>query len=290
MGASNSKSCRPPVVSDQTGAVIKSPNASKIPKPNTKLSFNENKRNTQIIKSPTASKIPEPGAFLSSKKGNSQIEGVAELGTKYESGVNSAFAEEPEFENDEIPVAKSNAAKVVKASNGSNESNTAKVENVAPPAKSKPFNIIKSSNTTEEKIKKLEMFDDKSIQEVNKDGKTPLQYAIETDNDAIIPLLIQKSEYIDQPDKDGKTALHYAIINNKPDIIKLLLQNGALVDAVDLQDHSAIDYANISPLSENMKKELRNKTLLTQGGGRRRRRKTQRQRKQNQTRKTKSRK
>jgi uncharacterized protein len=70
---------------------------------------------------------------------------------------------------------------------------------------------------------------------LDNDGRTPLDYAANYGNAAMITLLLEGGARIDYRDKFGGTALHWAAQGGSVEAIALLLQAKAPVDATDRQ-------------------------------------------------------
>jgi ankyrin repeat protein len=69
----------------------------------------------------------------------------------------------------------------------------------------------------------------------DKDGYTPLHYAVKHTNLAIITLLLKKNADIHAVDSWGNTPLHYAAVyNQNPAIIGFLIENGANINAKNI--------------------------------------------------------
>jgi len=101
---------------------------------------------------------------------------------------------------------------------------------------------------------------DALINEKNKDGKTALMYAIETKNEDIIELLVDKildklewanenydrtEDDIDTSDKNGNTALMYAILEDiHPSIIQSILNCGAEVFQYNKEGETTLHFAS----------------------------------------------
>lgn len=66
-----------------------------------------------------------------------------------------------------------------------------------------------------------------NINQVDKDGKTPLIIAIDKRINEIVIYLIDKGANIDQEDNDGNTALFHSVMTGNYDITKHILERGA---------------------------------------------------------------
>jgi serine/threonine-protein phosphatase 6 regulatory ankyrin repeat subunit B len=67
----------------------------------------------------------------------------------------------------------------------------------------------------------------------DKDGKTPLHWALENNSINLAELLIQGGAEVNAQDKDGWTPLHWAAEKNHAAVVELLIKSGAEVNAKD---------------------------------------------------------
>jgi uncharacterized protein len=75
------------------------------------------------------------------------------------------------------------------------------------------------------------------INQVDKDGRTPLMHAVLSENaDAkMIAFLVEKGADLDSADKAQQwTALHFAARDQKAEIVEILVQGGARIDPADI--------------------------------------------------------
>ncbi|KAK3940661.1 hypothetical protein QBC46DRAFT_353953 [Diplogelasinospora grovesii] len=77
----------------------------------------------------------------------------------------------------------------------------------------------------------------------DKDGRTPLSWAAEKGNEAIVKLLLQNGVDFNAKDTDGRTPLMWATLKGHEAIVKLLLENGVDVNAKDLFDQTPLIWA-----------------------------------------------
>lgn len=84
------------------------------------------------------------------------------------------------------------------------------------------------------------------MQDVNsadREGKTPLHYAVIGQNAKTLALLIENEARVDIADNVGKTPLYYAVANNQTEMIKTLVGANAKVDVVDKLGRPLLCYA-----------------------------------------------
>jgi hypothetical protein len=67
----------------------------------------------------------------------------------------------------------------------------------------------------------------------DRDGRTPLLWAVAEEREAVVRLLLDQGAEVDSRDKDGDTALSWAAKMGNETIVKLLLEQGAEVDSRD---------------------------------------------------------
>ncbi|EFA80306.1 ankyrin repeat-containing protein [Heterostelium album PN500] len=72
---------------------------------------------------------------------------------------------------------------------------------------------------------------------------TPLHYAIDTANLAVIRMLIIAGSKLDLIDSDGEAAAHYAIRESRTDALRLLLQSGANPNLANDDGESLLHFA-----------------------------------------------
>ncbi|KAH6687258.1 hypothetical protein F5X68DRAFT_152764 [Plectosphaerella plurivora] len=78
------------------------------------------------------------------------------------------------------------------------------------------------------------------------DGRTALNHAIETGNEAIVGLLLDNGAHVNRPDQYGKTALIHASTSGNENVIQLLLDSGACVNHLDHGGRTALIHASMS--------------------------------------------
>ena len=76
-------------------------------------------------------------------------------------------------------------------------------------------------------------------------GMTVLHHAVERDNEAMIPLLLQHGANVSAVDLQRRTPLHTAIEARRENMVHLLLQHGADTSAKDLRGHDALSAAKV---------------------------------------------
>ncbi|XP_019857514.1 PREDICTED: ankyrin repeat domain-containing protein 39 homolog, partial [Amphimedon queenslandica] len=64
------------------------------------------------------------------------------------------------------------------------------------------------------------------VNALDKNNRTPLFDAIDSDNIEIVEVLLNNGAKTDVVDKSGETPLHYACMTGKADIVKLLITKG----------------------------------------------------------------
>jgi len=89
----------------------------------------------------------------------------------------------------------------------------------------------------------LEMGADPSVVS---NGKTPIMYAVQSKEPAMLRQLIKYGADLDQPAKKGNTAVINAARYGKLSCVKLLVENGADVEVKNNAGMTALDYANTS--------------------------------------------
>jgi len=77
----------------------------------------------------------------------------------------------------------------------------------------------------------------------NKDGYTPLHYAVSGNSKEMAELLIAKGADIDAKEKNGYTPLHYAVSGNSKEMAELLIAKGADINAKDKDGNTPLLYA-----------------------------------------------
>ena len=80
----------------------------------------------------------------------------------------------------------------------------------------------------------------------DKNEKTALMYAAETDNAEMVKSLIEAGAEVNVKDKSGKTALMYAAQKGSTDNVRILLDAKAEVNARDEDGRTALMYAAIN--------------------------------------------
>jgi len=73
-------------------------------------------------------------------------------------------------------------------------------------------------------------------------SRTPLSYAAESGQEAVVKLLLEKGAVIDSSDDRGRTPLSYAAESGNDGMVKMLLQYGAVPNVRDLDGLTAEDY------------------------------------------------
>ncbi|KAF2190046.1 ankyrin, partial [Zopfia rhizophila CBS 207.26] len=71
------------------------------------------------------------------------------------------------------------------------------------------------------------------VDSADRDGRTPLTYAVWNGNVAVVKLLIKAGARVDLKDEIGGMPLTYAVVNGREEVIKLLLKGGTRVDLED---------------------------------------------------------
>ncbi|WP_265021508.1 ankyrin repeat domain-containing protein [Wolbachia endosymbiont (group A) of Icerya purchasi] len=77
----------------------------------------------------------------------------------------------------------------------------------------------------------------------DKDGVTPLHWAVEDNNKELAKLLIKHGADVDARNRDKHTPLHYAAVHGYVEIAKYLIDNGANVNAQDQDEHIPLYFA-----------------------------------------------
>jgi len=109
--------------------------------------------------------------------------------------------------------------------------------------------LIKRCNSTlkkedEPKLRKLiDLMIQKgsNVNSLNKQGKSPLVYAIENENEEVIKLLIKNSVSLNQKTEDNIFPLNIAIKRNNINIVKLLVNTGANIDISESNSEHKVD-------------------------------------------------
>jgi uncharacterized protein len=83
----------------------------------------------------------------------------------------------------------------------------------------------------------------KSVDTLDREGRTPLFYAARDGDTAIVAELLRHGANVNAKDKNLKTALHFAANEYQPEVAKLLLANGANVDAQDVNGNTPLSNA-----------------------------------------------
>jgi len=97
--------------------------------------------------------------------------------------------------------------------------------------KTNPAELYKAiSNGNLDDVKALATKINLNISSDGRRGKTPLIWAVEHQQVAIVEFLLSQKVSINSQDKEKNTALHYATKNNDDICIKLLCNHGALID------------------------------------------------------------
>lgn len=68
------------------------------------------------------------------------------------------------------------------------------------------------------------------LNQLDRDGFTPLQVAVRKGRIAITRLLLKQGVAVDQPDHEGHTALYHAVLGGRTRIADLLLKAGAKIE------------------------------------------------------------
>ncbi|WP_264707049.1 ankyrin repeat domain-containing protein [Wolbachia endosymbiont (group A) of Acrocera orbiculus] len=77
----------------------------------------------------------------------------------------------------------------------------------------------------------------------DKDGVTPLHWAVADNNKELAKLLIKHGADVDARNRDKHTPLHYAAVHGYVEIAKYLIDNGANVNAQDQDEHIPLYFA-----------------------------------------------
>ncbi|KAB2978602.1 MULTISPECIES: ankyrin repeat domain-containing protein [unclassified Wolbachia] len=77
----------------------------------------------------------------------------------------------------------------------------------------------------------------------DKDGMTPLHWAVADNNKELAKLLIKHRADVDARNRDKHTPLHYAAVHGYVEIAKYLIDNGANVNAQDQDEHIPLYFA-----------------------------------------------
>ncbi|WP_082942385.1 ankyrin repeat domain-containing protein [Wolbachia endosymbiont of Nomada ferruginata] len=77
----------------------------------------------------------------------------------------------------------------------------------------------------------------------DKDGVTPLHWAVADNNKELAKLLIKHGADVDVRNRDKHTPLHYAAVHGYVEIVKYLIDNGANVNAQDEDGHIPLHFA-----------------------------------------------
>ncbi len=103
---------------------------------------------------------------------------------------------------------------------------------------------IKKINNAVLKNTKILIDKGTNLNEVDKEGRTPLSIASRTDSREAVRLLIGTGADVDARDEDKRTALMWAsMFNENPEMIQLLIDAGADVNARDDTGRTALTYA-----------------------------------------------
>ncbi|MCX3064712.1 ankyrin repeat domain-containing protein [Wolbachia endosymbiont of Drosophila pseudotakahashii] len=81
------------------------------------------------------------------------------------------------------------------------------------------------------------------IDSQDKDGVTPLHWAVADNNKELAKLLIKHGADVDARNRDKHTPLHYAAVHGYVEIAKYLIDNGANVNAQDQDEHIPLYFA-----------------------------------------------
>lgn len=101
-------------------------------------------------------------------------------------------------------------------------------------------------------IVKLLLEKSADVNAMDKNGGTPLTYAVLGGNNPIVgedidiktvKLLLEHGAYANEMNSNGTTVLMIAATYGHPNLIKLLIENGANVNAKDIDGKTAFDYA-----------------------------------------------
>ena len=82
-----------------------------------------------------------------------------------------------------------------------------------------------------------------SVDELDREGRTPLFYAARDGDSSIVAELIRLGANVNARDKNLETALHFAARAYQPELIRLLLSKGANVNAQDAFGNTALSRA-----------------------------------------------
>ena len=79
-----------------------------------------------------------------------------------------------------------------------------------------------------------------NVDALDREGRTPLFYAVQKGDTAIVAELVQHGAKINARDKNAETPLHFAARAHQPGVAELLLKNGADVHAQDVHGNSPL--------------------------------------------------
>jgi ankyrin repeat protein len=84
---------------------------------------------------------------------------------------------------------------------------------------------------------------DPSLNQLNRNGDTPLTWAIRREQTPLIKILLEKRPDVNRSDSAGITPLIAATLQRRPEIFKLILERRPLLDEVDQKRRSALSIA-----------------------------------------------
>ncbi|WP_264705529.1 ankyrin repeat domain-containing protein [Wolbachia endosymbiont (group A) of Gymnosoma rotundatum] len=93
----------------------------------------------------------------------------------------------------------------------------------------------------------------------DKDGVTPLHWAVADNNEESVKLFVTRGAKVDVQDKDELTPLHYAATYGYVEIAEYLIDNGAGVDAQDKDGVTPLHYAAAKSAKESVKLLIKRK-------------------------------
>lgn len=105
-----------------------------------------------------------------------------------------------------------------------------------------PKHVKQLIEQNKEAIKKI-------INASDKNGVTPLHWAVAHKNTEMAQLLIDNGAEIDKPNNDGDAPLHWAVLKDDVKMVKLLIKNGAKINTLNNNKDAPLD------LAESLKNE-----------------------------------
>jgi ankyrin repeat protein len=84
---------------------------------------------------------------------------------------------------------------------------------------------------------------EKIVNEIDRNGLTPLMYAVERNYVAVVAELLRAGADVDKPNKEGYTPLMTAVTVGRADMVAVLLNAGADTDAVSPGGETALSMA-----------------------------------------------